>query len=176
MLETLGILLVLLIALFFLLPYLGRAAHHGAPFVPMERDVVSRVMNMAQVEPGKVFYDLGSGDGRLVIAAAMRGAKKSVGVEIDTIRVLYSKFWLKILRLANAKIMQGDLFKMDLSDADVVNLYLLPETHEKLIPKLKKELKKGTLVVATAFQVAGWKPIKVDPRGTVYGPIYLYKI
>lgn len=174
--EILAALFVFIIALFFLLPYLGRAAQYGAPFVPMEREVVTRVLELAHVGPDTVFYDLGSGDGRLIIAAAMRGAKKAVGIEIDAIRVMYSRFWLKILRLANARIVKGDLFKEDISDATVVSLYLLPETNEKLIPKLQKELKKGTLVVATGFQVAGWKPVRVDPRGTVYGPIYLYKI
>lgn len=175
MLETLGILFLLVVALFFLLPYLGRAARHGAPFVPMEKEVVSRVMKLAEVGPGKTFYDLGSGDGRLVIAAAMQGAE-AVGVEIDAIRVLYSRFWLKILGLPNAKIIKGNLFDIDLSDADVVSLYLLEETNEKLKPKLEKELRPGTLVVTTGFPIPGWKPIRVDPKGTAFGPIYLYKI
>ncbi|MEK7182660.1 MAG: methyltransferase domain-containing protein [Patescibacteria group bacterium] len=172
--ESFLILALLLLALFFLLPYLRSGAKFGAPFVPMEREVVSRVMKLAEVGPGKTFYDLGSGDGRLVIAAAMRGAK-AVGVEIDTIRVLYSRFWLRILGLSNAQIIKGNLFEQDLQDADIVSLYLLEETNKKLRPKLEKELKPGTLVIATGFKIPGWKPIKIDPKGTAYGPIYLYK-
>lgn len=174
MLETLGVLVLLLVALFFLLPYLRSGTKFGAPFVPMGRDVVIRILKLAEVGPGKKFYDLGSGDGRVVIAAAMRGAD-AVGIEIDTIRVLYSRFWLKILRIRNAEVIRGDLFNQSLHDADIVSLYLLPETNEKLRPKLEKELRSGTLVVATGFEVPGWKPLKVDPRGTEYGPIYLYK-
>lgn len=174
MFETLGVLFVLLVALFFLLPYLRSGTKYGAPFVPMERGAVERVMDLGEVGPGKVFYDLGSGDGRLVIAAALRGAR-AVGVEIDTVRVLYSRLWIWLLRLPNATIIQGNLFDQNLDDADVVSLYLLPETNEKLIPKLEKELKKETLVVATSFEIPGWRPIKVDPRGPIYGPIRLYK-
>lgn len=167
-------LLVLLVALIFLLPYLRSGTKYGAPFVPMDRDVIRRVMDLGKVGPGVVFYDLGSGDGRLVIAAALRGAK-ATGVEIDSIRVFYSRFWIWLLRLKNAKIVQGNLFDQDLHDADVVSLYLLSETNEKLIPKLEKELKKGTLVIATSFEIPGWKPIKIDPHGPIYGPIRLYK-
>lgn len=175
MFETFGVLLLLLIALFFLLPYLRSGTRFGAPFVPMGRDAVSRVMRLSGVGPGKNFYDLGSGDGRLVIAAAMRGAD-SVGIEIDMVRVLYSRFWLKLLRLTNAQIIKGNLFDQSLHDADIVSLYLLPETNEKLRPKLEKELRPGTLVIATGFEVPGWKPVKVEPRGTEYGPIYLYRV
>ncbi|MBI2405934.1 SAM-dependent methyltransferase [Candidatus Microgenomates bacterium] len=174
MVESFLILALMLLALFFLLPYLRSGAKFGAPFVPMEREVVSRVMKLAEVGPGKTFYDLGSGDGRLVIAAALRGAR-AIGVEIDGIRVLYSRFWLKILGLHSAKIVKGNLFEQDLQDADIVSLYLLEGTNEKLKPKLEKELKPGALVVATGFKIPGWKPIKVDPRGPVYGPIYLYR-
>lgn len=175
MIETFLILVILLIALFFLLPYLRSGTKYGAPFVPMERAVVKRVMDLAGVGPGKVFCDLGSGDGRLVIAAALRGAK-AIGIEIDTVRVLYSRFWIWLLRLKNAEIIKGNLFDQDLRDVDILNLYLLQETNEKLIPKLEKELKKGTLVVATSFEIPGWKPEKVDPKGTVYGPIYVYRV
>lgn len=148
----------------------------GAPYEGMSPDVVARVMGMAEVGKKDVFYDLGSGDGRVVIAAALRGAK-AFGVEIDRLRVLYSRLWLKILRLdKRAKIIHKDVFKSKISDATVVCTYLLPETHEKLKKKLKKELKKGTKVVAVGFRYKDWKHKKIDPRGGNYGPIYLYKI
>lgn len=141
----------------------------------MDRKVVERVMDLAGVGHGKVFYDLGSGDGRLVIAAARRGAK-ATGVEIDAVRVFYSRFWIWLLKIKNAEIVKGNLFDQSLTDADVVNLYLFPETNKKLIPKLERELKKGVLIVATSFEIPGWCPIKVDPRGPVYGPIRLYQV
>src|SRR5438477_579229 len=82
----------------------------GAPYVPLEPDVVARILNMAEVGKDDIFYDLGSGDGRLVIAAAMKGSK-SYGIETDWLRVLYSRFWIRMLRLEkHAKIIHGDIF------------------------------------------------------------------
>ncbi|HUV71450.1 MAG TPA: SAM-dependent methyltransferase, partial [Clostridia bacterium] len=81
-----------------------------------------------------------------------------------------------VLRLKNAQILKQDIFKTDLSKATVVNLYLLQSTNEKLEKKLKKELKKGTRVISTAFTFPGLKPLKVSPRGTIYGPVYLYEV
>jgi predicted RNA methylase len=148
----------------------------GAPFVPLEPDVVARILNMAEVGKDDVFYDLGSGDGRLVIAAAMKGAN-AIGIETDWLRVLYSRFWIRMLRLEkHAKIVHGDIFKQDLSDATVVHTYLLQETNDKLQEKLEKELKKGTRIVSSAFTFDRWNFLKTDPRGTPYGPLYLYKV
>ena len=174
MLEILGLILIAVFAILWV-PYIMRTKKFGAPFVPMEPDVVGRVMEIAQVKKGDIFYDLGSGDGRLVIAAALRGAK-AYGVEIDFLRVLYSRLWVYFLRLhKNAEIVHQDLFKVNLSKANIVFLYLLEETNEKLKNKLKKELKKGTRIVATGFPIPGWKLVKIEPKGTIFGPIYLYK-
>lgn len=123
---------------------------YGAPYVPMEAEAVERILSMAKVGKSDVFYDLGSGDGRLVIGAAMRGAK-AIGIETDWFRVLYSRFWIWLLRLDNAKIVQGNIYRKNYSDATVVCTYLLQETNDKLQKKLEKELKKGTRVVTAAF-------------------------
>lgn len=170
------ILFLVLIPLGFLLYYSWLTHTRDAPFVPMEADVAERVMKLAEVGPGEVFYDLGSGDGRLVIAAALHSAKAR-GVEIDRLRVLYSRFWIWLLRLGDkAKIIHADIFKTDISEATIVCTYLLPKTHQRLKEKLKKELTPGTKVVAVGFEYEDWKSIKVDPRGTIYGPIMLYMI
>ncbi len=175
MLEILIVVIFLAAAIFYH-HNLTYTTKHGAPFVGMELDVVERVMNMAKIKTGEVFYELGSGDGRLVISAALRGAQ-SYGVEIDRLRVLYSRFWLYLLRLhKNSQIIHDDIFKVNLSNADIVCLYLLPETNEKIMGKLKRELKPGTRVISVAFHFPNWEPISVDTRGTIYGPIYLYHI
>jgi len=147
----------------------------GAPFVPLEPDVVTRILKLADIKKGETFFDLGSGDGRLVIAAAMMGAK-AYGVEIDQLRVWYSRLWIYLLGLKNnATIIQKNIFDVDLSDADVITAYLLQETNEALMPKLKKETKKGARVLGIAFNFPEWKPTIIDRRGPVYGPIYLYR-
>lgn len=146
----------------------------GAPFVPTDPVFVERVMELATLKPGDVFYDLGSGDGRLVIAAALRGAI-AYGIEIDFLRYWYSRSWIKLLRLdQTAKIIRENFFDINLSHADVVCLFLLQETNEKLEKKLEKELKPGTRVVSIAFRFPHWQPVKIDPIETAYGPIYLY--
>lgn len=173
MFETLVILLLVGGFLF----YLWWITHtKDAPWVPMDADVAARVVKIAEVGPEDVFYDLGSGDGRLVIAAAMQGAK-AYGVEIDFLRVLYSRFWIWLLRLGrSARILHKDIFKADISQASVICTYLIPKTHQRLKQKLVKELKKGTKIIAVAFEYEGWKPVRVDPRGTIYGPIILYRL
>ena len=150
-----------------------RTSDIGAPFVPMEPDVVQRVLKIAGVGPKDIFYELGSGDGRLVIAAALKGAK-AYGLEVDKAKVAYSRFWIWLLRLPNAKIFQKDIFKHSYEDATVVCLYLLQDTNERLQEKLEKELKPGTRIVSVAFTFPEWKTTKIDPHGTIYGPIYLY--
>lgn len=175
MLE-LVLLFLFVIGVILWIPYIQKTTKKGAPFVAVEPEVVKEVMKLAEIKGDDVFYDLGSGDGRLVVAAALKGAKQAYGVEIDPLRVAYSRLWLKIFRLKNAQILKQDIFKTDLSKATVVNLYLLQSTNEKLERKLKKELKKGTRVISTAFTFPGLRPLKISPRGTVYGPVYLYKI
>lgn len=142
----------------------------------METKVVERIMKLAGPLEGKTFYDLGSGDGRLVISAAMRGAK-AYGVEIDTLRVWYSRLWLKFLRLSHqAKIIQKDFFYVDLTNADVITLFLLQSTNQFLKKKLLKELKPGAKIISYGFTFENWQPTKIHPNeGSVFGPIFLYQ-
>ena len=152
----------------------NRTYEDGAPFVPLEPEVVESMMNLADIKSGDIFYDLGSGDGRLVIAAALRGAK-AYGIEIDPFRVLYSRICIFVFGLSRrAKIIQKDMFSVDLSNADVITTYLLQETNEKLFPKFINELKEGTRIVSGAFTYPKLKPIIIDENGPIYGPLYLY--
>lgn len=177
MLEVIGLVLLLMLLLAIVLfwrPYIMSTTKFGAPFVPMELETVEYVMKLADLKPEEVFYELGSGDGRLVISAALRGAR-AVGVEIDRLRVLYSRAWIYLLRLhKRAQIIHDDIFKVDLSPANVVCLYLLQSTNERLLEKLQRELKPGTRVISVAFTLPNWRPVKVDHHGTVYGPIFFY--
>ncbi len=147
----------------------------GVPFVPADDDAIERIMKLADVGEGDVFYELGSGDGRLVIAAAMKGAE-SYGIEINPLRAFYSSLWCKILRLNNAHIIRGDYNNVDLSGATIVTTYLLPEKNNELRSKLKRELKKDTKVLALGFEFKGWNTIKKNNNGVYYGPLHLYVI
>lgn len=176
MFDVFAVLIVIVFILMKLASVRNNTTEVGAPFVPLEPDVVERIMKMADVKKGDIFYDLGSGDGRNVIAAAQRGAK-AYGIEFDPFRVWYSRFCIFLFGLSGrAKIIRSDFFKIDLSKADVVTAYLLQETNDKLFPKLEKELKDGARVVGAAFNFPKWKPVKIDQRGPIYGPLYLYHV
>lgn len=152
----------------------NRTTPDGAPFVPLEPEVVDHIMDMAKIQPGEIFYDLGSGDGRLVIAAALRGAK-AYGVEIDPFRVWYSRLCIFIFGLSTrAHIIQKNFLDVDLSKADIITTYLLPETNDILYPKLIKEMKSGTRLVSAAFNFPKLKLVEIDLRGPTYGPLCLY--
>lgn len=155
--------------------YIDATAKRGAPFVPTEPKVVSKMLDMAKIRKGDVVYDLGSGDGRIVVAAALMGAK-AVGIEISLFRFWYSQLWIRLLKLqGRARIFRKNLFKVDLREADIIFAFLSQETNDKLVKKFNKELKKGARVVSYAFTMPGWKRTLIDTHPShKYGPIYLY--
>ncbi len=132
-----------------------RALNSDAPYVPMSRAVIERIVEMAQAKEGDFWIDLGSGDGRVLIAAAKYARIKGVGIE----RVAPLRLWsrLRILRagVKDITIRSGDFFKEDLSAYDVVTCYLLPTTMDRLVQKLEKELKPGALVLSHRFPLTG---------------------
>ena len=142
------------------------------PYVPTPQEVVDEMLRMANVGKDDVVYDLGCGDGRLVITAVKKfGAKRGVGVDIDPQRIKESNENAQAAGVNDrTKFMVQDLFKTDIKDATVVTLYLLPDVNLKLRPKLWSDLKPGTRVVSHAFDMGDWKPEKtasVDGR-TIY--------
>lgn len=141
----------------------------GAQWVPADIYKVRRMLEMVNLKPGEFLYDLGSGDGRIVTEAAITYNVKAVGVEIDWLRVLLSRLKLRLKKLdRQAQIKHGNLFDTDLRDADVVTLYLLPNTVNKLKSKFKKELKSGSRIVSLQFPISNWKPIKVDKKLKIF--------
>lgn len=140
------------------------------PYVPTPIEVVNEMLNLAQVRKGDVIYDLGSGDGRLVIEATQKfGAKRGVGVEINPRLVEESRENAQKAGVGDrVQFLQQDLFATDIREASVVTLYLLPEVNLRLRPKLLQELRPGTRVVSHAFDMNEWKPDKtivVGDRG-----------
>jgi protein-L-isoaspartate O-methyltransferase len=152
-----------------------------APFVPSPMDVVDRMLQLARVGENDVVYDLGSGDGRIVIRAAEVFGAKSVGVELDRGLAEESRERVRDRKLENrVTIIQGDLLQTDISAATVVTLYLLVSANEQLRPIMEKTLKPGTRVVAHDMRVPGWQAYREEAVST--GPqngthfVYLYRI
>jgi precorrin-6B methylase 2 len=127
-------------------------------FVPTPNEVVAAMLKVANVGRNDVLFDLGSGDGRIVIAAAKKYGTRGTGIDIDSVRVAEGRLNARKAGVANkAKFQRGDLFETDLREATVVTLYLLPTLNVKLRPKLFAELKPGSRVVSHAFDMGSWK-------------------
>jgi predicted RNA methylase len=128
---------------------------------------------MAEVNPGDVVYDLGSGDGRIIITAAKEFHARSVGIEVNPLWVLWTRWKVGFSGLGDrVEVVWGNFFRMDLGKADVVTLYLLQPTNTILIQKLEQELKPGARVVTHVYTFEGWRASSVD----ITSHIYLYKI
>lgn len=132
------------------------------PFVPTPQEVVDMMIELAGVKKGDVVYDLGSGDGRIVVTAAKKGAK-AVGFEIDGDLVKQSRENIRKAGVQEqAEIRQQDILTVDLSAASVVTMYLLPDVNLKLKPNLLSQLKPGSRVVSHAFDMGDWKPDRTE--------------
>jgi tRNA G37 N-methylase Trm5 len=139
-------------------------------YVPTRQTVVDAMLNVAKVKAGDVVYDLGCGDGRIVVSAAKLGAR-GIGIDIDPQRVAEANQNVQRNGVGDrVKILNQDLFTTDFSDASVVALYLLPSLNLRLRPILWKSLKPGTRVVSHEFDMGDWKPeqtLNVD-GATIY--------
>jgi SAM-dependent methyltransferase len=139
------------------------APHLDVPYVPSPNTVVNGMLKLADVKKGDVVYDLGCGDGRIVITAAKEFGAKGVGVDLNPERVQEARENAKKAAVEEmVKFQENDLFKADIGNATVVTLYLLPDVNVRLRPKLLKELKPGTRIVSHSFDMGDWKPDKEE--------------
>ncbi len=143
----------------------------GIGWVPTWKKDLERFLRLADIKPGQVVYDLGCGDGVVVIAAAKKGAK-AIGLEVSILPFL-GALVRKILTKSKAQIKFRDFWLVDLKDADVVYFFLIPRIYEQLKNKLEKELKPGAKVIAYVWPIEGWQATVVDkPEGRPV--MYLY--
>jgi len=143
---------------------------------PTDRRTARRMLFLAGLRNGETVVDLGCGDGRFVVLAAREFGARSVGVEIDPFRVLLGRLWILARGLgARARIIRGDMYRADVSQADVVVLFLSPTANLKLQERLKKEMKRGSRVVSYYHPIWGWTPDEVG-EGAHGDPLYLYRI
>ena len=172
-----------LLAALLCAPLLGQngAAQKLAPYYPTPQTIVEKMLELGGLKAGEKMFDLGSGDGRIVIMAAQKFHAEAVGIEID--RDLWKQSMDRIRKLGlekTARIFNGDLLQQNYSSADLVTVYLLPESIDaKVQPLLDRQLKKGARVVAHDFEFRNWTPEKVesiadDGEGRSHS-IYLYR-
>ncbi len=158
-----------------------KQAEKLAPYYPTPETIVEKMLQLGGLKAGEKMFDLGSGDGRIVIMAAQKFHAEAVGIEMD--KDLYRQSMDKIRKLGlekTAKIINGDIFKQNYSSADMLTVYLLPNSNEKVAPILEKQLKKGARVVSHDFEFRNWTPEKVeniddDGEGRSH-TLYLYRM
>jgi ubiquinone/menaquinone biosynthesis C-methylase UbiE len=144
-------------------------------YVPTPKDIVRRMLQLASLRRGETLFDLGAGDGRIIIEAVRRFGARAVGVEIDPERISRIRERLNATT-TQAELIQASLFDVDLSSADVIAIYLSDSANAKLAPKLKAELKVGARVVSLDYMLPGWVPdreLVVNTSG-ITRKLYLY--
>jgi precorrin-6B methylase 2 len=156
-------------------PWGGGTLQKDVPYVPTSEEVVAAMLDLAGVKKGDVVYDLGCGDGRIVITAAQKYGVRGVGIDIDPERIAESKQNAQQAGVAErVQFRTQNLFEADIDEASVVTLYLLPDVNRRLMPKLLSDLKPGTRVVSHAFDMGDWQPERtVEVGGT---RIFLWRI
>lgn len=151
-----------------------------APYYPTPETIVDRMLQLGGLKAGEKVYDLGSGDGRIIIMAAQKFHADAIGIELDKDLCKLSEEKIRKLHLEkNAHIVNGDLLRQNYSSADLVTVYLLPGFIDKVQPMLDQQLKKGARVVAHDFEFKNWTPDKVeniadDGEGRSH-TLYLYR-
>lgn len=173
--QPLGSRIVILFRTFFAVAFLAvisasataeaeRAVPLDVPYVPTPQPVVEKMLDLAKVNSKDTVYDLGCGDGRIVITAAKERGARGVGIDLNPQRIAEANANAKSAGVTEkVKFMVGDLFKANFSDASVVTLYLLPDVNRKLRPQLWKQLKVGTRVVSHSFDMGDeWPPEKEE--------------
>jgi SAM-dependent methyltransferase len=146
----------------------------GAIFLPTPPEVVDKMLSFAEVGEGDILYDLGSGDGRIVIGAADRGAR-GVGVEADAIRVLWSRLRSRRSKAQDRiRFIWGDFFKNSVAEATIVTVYQGESINNRLREKFERELRPGSRVVSFSFKFEGWELAKKYPDADIY--LYLLPV
>jgi SAM-dependent methyltransferase len=159
-------------------PTLGELNDRLAPFVPTPMPVVEEMLKLAEVDKRDRVYDLGSGDGRIVIMAAQKFGAEAVGVELDD--KLFQESAARIVELGlekRARILHENMYSVSLRPATVVTLYLLTSVNERLKPILERDLRPGARVVSHDFQIPGWEPKatrEVISENGISHTVYLY--
>lgn len=141
-----------------------------APWVPTSKATIRKMLTFAEVNQNDTLFDLGSGDGRIPIIAAQEfNVKKAVGIELNPFFVALSNIRIFTRRLQDkVQIIWGNIFLRNISEADVITMYLLQVTNNRMRDKLKQELKPGSRVISKVYTFTDWEPEKVDEESKLY--------
>jgi len=155
---------IILVALWLLWPII-----FGAPYVPSPMNKVRKMLDIANLTDKDVLYDLGSGDGRIIISGAKIYGAKTVGIEADPLRYLWSKLVIYFNNLTdNVNVIWGNFNKTSIIDATVVTIYQRKGVNKALKEKFLRELKPGTRIVSYMYEIEGWSPSKFDEESKIY--------
>jgi SAM-dependent methyltransferase len=163
---------VAIICIVYLVSKLWPALIKSAPWDPTPMRIVREMLDISGIKRGEKLYDLGCGDGRIVVTAARQYGANAVGVELDPLRYIITKARIRMDNLKNATVRRENFFNTDLRDADVVTLFLYQSVNNRLRMKLMDELKDGARIVTYIWTFDDWEPEKADRKNKVY----LYRI
>ena len=167
--------ILILIAIIVIFGSALYASFRASPWLPVFKKDIERILKLAEIKQGEVVIDLGSGDGRIVMAMANGSpAKMVVGYEVSLIPYLWSKIRIWFFRSPQAEIRFGDFLRRDLSCASIIFCFLTPMAMKKLAPKFRAELKLGTRIISYSFSLADWTPVATDKPTPTSIPIYKY--
>ena len=167
------VMLIIWIILFILLVSFAYAAVRGAPWVPTRRRDLDRLIKLLDVKPGQKIYELGCGDGRVSILIGKKTGATVVGVELSLAQFIVACIRRVLSHLPNVYFSFGDVFSVNLADADAVYLFLMPKTYAKIRAKLERELRPGTKVITYVWPMDGWTPREISSQAGSEN-IYLY--
>lgn len=149
----------------------------GSPYVPTKNKEIDEILKQAHLKKNQLFMELGSGDGRVVRRAVQQYGVKGIGVDINALLVSFSRVKTKFSKIRNISFYAKNIMDVDLRNADVLYLFLMPELIKKLTPKLEKELKTGTLIISHGFKIEAWQgKYLTDTISHVPFPTYYYRI
>jgi len=141
----------------------------GAGWEPTSKILVRKMLEIAEVNSEDILYDLGSGDGRIIIEAARRYHANAVGIEADPLRYIWSKLMILLYGVnQKVKVIWGNFFNKDINPATIVTLFLSSKANQQLKTKLQNDLKPGTRIVSYYWTFHGWQPVKEDKKDKIY--------
>jgi hypothetical protein len=161
---VLAVLFLLIGMLWLLVP-----AIYGLPWVPTREKRIRRALELAELRPEETLYDLGAGDGRVLVMAALEFRARAVGIEVGPVQCALG--WLRILfsrARGRARVRWGNFYKADISGADVVFVYLTSSQTSRLRPLLERDLRPGARVVSIAADFPNWEPLRVDRQSLIF--------